>query len=42
MIQAAPGQHLRVMFPMVADGAEFDQARAIFDLELARAQESRS
>jgi phosphotransferase system enzyme I (PtsP) len=39
MIQAAGGQHLRIMFPMVADGAEFDQARAIFDLELARATE---
>ena len=38
MIQAASGQHLRVMFPMVADAAEFDQARAIFDLELARAR----
>jgi phosphotransferase system enzyme I (PtsP) len=38
MIVAAAGQHLRIMFPMVADGAEFDQARAIFDLELARAQ----
>ncbi len=37
MIQAAAGLRLRVMFPMVADGAEFDQARAIFDLELARA-----
>jgi phosphotransferase system enzyme I (PtsP) len=39
MIRAAAGQHLRIMFPMVADGAEFDQARAIFDLELARATE---
>jgi len=38
MIHAASGQHLRVMFPMVADAAEFDQARAIFDLELARAR----
>ena len=38
MIQAASSQHLRVMFPMVADAAEFDQARAIFDLELARAR----
>jgi phosphotransferase system, enzyme I, PtsP len=37
MIQAAAGQHLRIMFPMVADCAEFDQARAIFDLESARA-----
>jgi phosphotransferase system, enzyme I, PtsP len=37
MIQAASGQHLRIMFPMVADCAEFDQARAIFDLEAARA-----
>ncbi len=38
MIQAAAGQHLRIMFPMVADAAEFDQARAIFDLELTRAK----
>jgi phosphotransferase system enzyme I (PtsP) len=37
MIQAAAGLHLRVMFPMVADAAEFEQARTIFDLELARA-----
>ncbi len=37
MIQAASAQHLRIMFPMVADCAEFDQARAIFDLESARA-----
>jgi phosphotransferase system enzyme I (PtsP) len=37
MIQAAAGQHLRIMFPMVADGAEFEQARAIFDMELSRA-----
>ncbi len=37
MIVAATGQHLRIMFPMVADGAEFEQARAIFDLERARA-----
>jgi phosphotransferase system enzyme I (PtsP) len=37
MIRASAGLHLRLMFPMVADGAEFDQARAIFDLELARA-----
>jgi phosphotransferase system enzyme I (PtsP) len=39
MIRASSGQRLRVMFPMVADGAEFDQARAIFDLELARAKQ---
>ncbi|MGH6979947.1 MAG: putative PEP-binding protein, partial [Stellaceae bacterium] len=38
MIQAGAGQHLRVMFPMVSDAAEFDQARAIFELELARAR----
>jgi phosphotransferase system enzyme I (PtsP) len=38
MIRAAAGLHLRAMFPMVADCAEFDQARAIFDLELARAK----
>jgi phosphotransferase system enzyme I (PtsP) len=39
MIRAASGRRLRIMFPMVADGAEFDQARAIFDLELTRANQ---
>jgi len=37
MIRAAAGYPLRVMFPMIADCAEFEQARAIFELELARA-----
>ncbi|MGH6989372.1 MAG: putative PEP-binding protein, partial [Stellaceae bacterium] len=37
MIQAASARRLRVMFPMVADAAEYQQARAIFDLELKRA-----
>jgi len=36
MIRAASGFDLRIMFPMVAECAEFDQARAIFDLELKR------
>jgi len=38
MIRAAAGYPLRVMFPMIADCAEFEQARAIFELELARAR----
>jgi phosphotransferase system enzyme I (PtsP) len=37
MIAAAAGRRLVVMFPMIAEVAEFDQARAIFDTELQRA-----
>jgi len=37
MIAAAAGRRLVVMFPMVAEVAEFDQARAILDAELQRA-----
>jgi phosphotransferase system enzyme I (PtsP) len=37
MIRAAKGRPLDVMFPMVAEVAEFDAARRIFDLELGRA-----
>ena len=37
LIRAAGGKRLRVMFPMVAEMAEFDAARAILDLELERA-----
>ena len=39
MIQAAQGRDLRLMFPMIAEVAEFDAARAIVDLELDRARE---
>ncbi len=37
LIRAARGRRLRVMFPMVADMAEFEAARAVLDLEIARA-----
>ena len=36
MIKATEGEVLRVMFPMIANVAEFDAARAIFNLELER------
>jgi len=39
LIVASSGRPLHVMFPMVAEVAEFDAARAIFDLELNRAVE---
>jgi len=38
LIRAAAGRRLDVMFPMVAEIAEFDQARALLDLELQREQ----
>lgn len=38
LIRAAAGRDLRVMFPMVAEVAEFDQARKLMDAELARAE----
>lgn len=38
MIQAAAGRELHVMFPMVAQVEEFDDARQILDLELQRAE----
>ncbi len=37
LIQAAAGRILYVMFPMIAEVAEFDQAKALLDLECARA-----
>src|SRR5579885_2934183 len=37
MIRAAAGRRLRLMFPMVADIAEFESARAILELEMERA-----
>ena len=36
LIRAAAGRSLRVMFPMIADIGEFDNAREIFNLELDR------
>ncbi len=36
LIRATAGRDLRIMFPMVADVSEIQQARAILDLELAR------
>ncbi len=38
LIRAADGRPLSVMFPMVAEVAEFDAARRILDLELMRAE----
>ena len=38
LIRAAAERRLRVMFPMVAETAEFDAARAVLDLELERAR----
>jgi len=38
LIRAAAGRRLDVMFPMVAEVAEFDAARRILDLELIRAE----
>ena len=35
------GRPLRVMFPMIAEVAEFDAARAILELELERAAQAR-
>jgi phosphotransferase system, enzyme I, PtsP len=37
LLRAAGGQNLRVMFPMIAETAEFDAARALLDLEVERA-----
>jgi phosphotransferase system enzyme I (PtsP) len=37
LIRAAAGRRLRVMFPMVAEIAELEQARAVLELELERA-----
>lgn len=38
LIRAARGRDLQLMFPMVAEVAEFDRARAIVDLELDHAR----
>jgi phosphotransferase system enzyme I (PtsP) len=40
LIRASSGRSLRVMFPMVADVAEFEAAREILQLELDRQQKS--
>ncbi len=39
MIRAAAGGELRVMFPMLAEVAEFDAARALLEMELDRERE---
>ncbi len=39
LIQAASGRELSVMFPMIAEVPEFDQARSLLDLELRREKE---
>lgn len=36
LLQAGAGQHLRIMFPMVAIVSEFQAARALLDKEIAR------
>ncbi len=40
LIRAASGRLLRVMFPMIADIAEFDAARAILDIEIERQRQA--
>ncbi len=40
LLQAAVGRDLRVMFPMVAEVAEFQQARGLLDKEIARAKKT--
>jgi phosphotransferase system, enzyme I, PtsP len=37
LVRAAEGRHLAVKFPMIAEIAEFERARGLLDLELARA-----
>ncbi|MDH5557988.1 MAG: PEP-utilizing enzyme, partial [Alphaproteobacteria bacterium] len=39
LIRAVAGRRLDVMFPMVAEVSEFDAARAILEMELARARD---
>ncbi len=38
LISAAQGRDLHLMFPMIAEVAEFDRARAVLELELERAK----
>lgn len=37
LVRAAAGRELRVMFPMIAEVAEFDAARQLIDMEMANA-----
>lgn len=39
LIRAASGRDLRIMFPMIAEVAELDRARALLDMEMARERE---
>jgi len=41
LVRAASGRLLRVMFPMIADTAEFEAARGILDLELDRQRQAK-
>jgi phosphotransferase system enzyme I (PtsP) len=41
MIRAASGRELKVMFPLVAEVKEFDDARALMSMELERAKADR-
>lgn len=38
LIRAAGGHHLHIMFPFIAEVAEFDETKAILDRELERAK----
>lgn len=40
LIAAAPGKRLDVMFPFIAEVAEFDEAKALFEREMAHARAS--
>lgn len=40
LVRAANGRPLAVMFPMIAEVAEFERARAILDLELTREEKA--
>jgi len=37
LVRAAEGRHLQVKFPMIAEIREFERARSLLDMELARA-----
>jgi phosphotransferase system, enzyme I, PtsP len=37
LVRAAEGRHLQVKFPMIAEIPEFERARSLLDMELARA-----
>ncbi len=41
LIRATKGRELRLMFPMIAEIAEFDAARRLFDMEMERARKER-